>query len=251
MNLSSPINATIADPSTIVTINDDDTPANTGAPSAPLQVGAIESDSQVTVSWSAPGSTGGNPIGGYTAISTPGNRTCTTTGSLYCTVTGLTDGTHYNFTVTAHNPLGTGPGSAPSNIATPCAVAGTGTMTTPTAAVSVGATGRAIVFTYTPACDMVNGAVNITVPSGWSPPSTNPNDAGYSIPNTGSLLVSGSVITVTGVSRNAGQTLTIVYGSKAGGGPALLLPRRLGVRLGRPGSAQPAAGRRRASPALR
>jgi hypothetical protein len=102
------------------------------APGAPTGVSAIAGDGQATVSWSAPASDGGSPITAYTATSSPGAKTCTwTTGPLSCTVTGLTNGTAYTFTVTATNDLGTGSPSAASTPVTPTESASTYTGLTP------------------------------------------------------------------------------------------------------------------------
>jgi len=65
----------------------------------------------------------GGPITGYTATAVEDNsKTCTTTGSLSCIVTGLTNGTPYTFTVTATNSMGAGVPSDPSAAVTPIAV---------------------------------------------------------------------------------------------------------------------------------
>ena len=88
-------------------------------PGAPRSVAATAGDGSADVSWSAPSSDGGSAITGYTATSSPGAKTCTTTTDLDCTVAGLTDGTLYTFTVKATNPAGTGPSSALSNAIVP------------------------------------------------------------------------------------------------------------------------------------
>ncbi|MFM7819584.1 MAG: fibronectin type III domain-containing protein, partial [Actinomycetota bacterium] len=91
------------------------------APTAPLNVRASAGDSSATINWLAPSSNGYSAITGYTATSSPGAKTCTTTGSLSCVVRGLTNGTSYTFTVTATNAIGTSVPSSPSEAVVPAA----------------------------------------------------------------------------------------------------------------------------------
>ena len=88
----------------------------------PTNVVALPGNAALSVSWSAPTTTGSSPITHYTATATPGGATCTwTTGPLACAITGLTNGTSYTVKVTATNAQGTGPASAASAPATPSA----------------------------------------------------------------------------------------------------------------------------------
>lgn len=87
-------------------------------PEAPKSVTAIPGDSQATVSFAPPDSNGGSAITTYTVISNPGAMLALGNASPI-TMTGLTNGTTYTFTVTATNLAGTSPESAPSNSVTP------------------------------------------------------------------------------------------------------------------------------------
>jgi outer membrane protein assembly factor BamB len=99
-------------------------PAAPTAPSKPTGVTATAASGSVSVSWSAPRVSGGSAITGYAVSSSPASAGCSTTGALFCTVTGLTIGQTYSFTVTATSSIGT---SDPSDPSTPILVSGPAT----------------------------------------------------------------------------------------------------------------------------
>ncbi len=93
-------------------------------PGAPTGVTAAAGNASAAVGWTAPGN-GGSPISGYTVTANPGGATASVGGATTsATVSGLTNGTSYTFTVYATNAIGNGPNSTPSAAVTPSASAG-------------------------------------------------------------------------------------------------------------------------------
>lgn len=86
-------------------------------PNAPTNVTAVGGNTQVTVSFTAPANVGGGAITSYTVVSSGGQYATGTSSPI--TVTGLTNGTSYTFTVYATNTYGPGQRSAASNSVTP------------------------------------------------------------------------------------------------------------------------------------
>lgn len=95
-----------------------------GAPT--IGTATATSATTATVSYTAPASNGGSVITSYTATSNPSGITGTLSqaGSGTITVSGLTGGTSYTFTVTATNGVGTSAASAASNSITTFLVIG-------------------------------------------------------------------------------------------------------------------------------
>lgn len=90
-------------------------------PGAPLNVTAAAGDKNAVVSFNPPMNNGGSSILSYIVTSSPGGVVSSGSSSPI-TVTGLTNGVSYTFTVKAVNSAGTGPASAPSAPVTPKAV---------------------------------------------------------------------------------------------------------------------------------
>lgn len=97
------------------------------APGAPTVGTATRGNASASVAFTAPASNGGSMITGYTVTSSPGGLTGTGSSSPI-TISGLSNGTAYTFTVTATNAVGTGSASSASNSVTPATVP---TVTTP------------------------------------------------------------------------------------------------------------------------
>jgi hypothetical protein len=94
---------------------------------------------------------------------------------------------------------------------------GSGTLTTPTTDVSAGSTGNTIHFTYTADSGGIqNGVVVLTVPPGWSAPSTSSANPGYTTSSAGNVATSGRKITVSGLTVGGGGTFLITYGASSG-----------------------------------
>lgn len=92
-------------------------------PGAPTSVTATAGNASASVTFTAPANTGYPTSLTYTVTSSPGSFTGTGSASPI-TVSGLTNGTAYTFTVTATNAAGTGAASAASNSVTPSSIPG-------------------------------------------------------------------------------------------------------------------------------
>jgi hypothetical protein len=164
------------------------------APGAPTITGVASGDEQVTVSFTAPSSNGGSVITSYTATSSPGGFTGTVaqSGDGTITVTGLTNGTGYTFTVTATNTIGTSAASAASSSLTPLGAPSSPTIT------GVASGDEQVIVSFT--APSSNGGSAITSYTATSSP------GGL----TGTVSQSGSgSITVSGLTNGTGYTLTV------------------------------------------
>ena len=87
-------------------------------PGMPSNVTAVAGNGNAIVSFTPPTDGGGSPITAYVVTASPGGLTATGLGSPI-TISGLTNGTAYTFTVAATNATGTSKSSAASSAVTP------------------------------------------------------------------------------------------------------------------------------------
>ena len=117
-NVSTPLGTATQDGTITVSITSDpEIVVAATKPNAPTSISATSNGNQQSViSWSAPSSTGGSAISGYTVTANTG-ATCTSV-STSCTISSLSNGTPYSFTVTATNSVGTSEASLSASATT-------------------------------------------------------------------------------------------------------------------------------------
>jgi hypothetical protein len=162
------------------------------------------------------GSTSGNPAGVATSPS------AAETSNFAITQRSTGGGTLTSISSNPHNVTVTPPDGQGTCVVAPTSVA-TSTQTTQTFTCTIGAAG------------LVGGAIEITVPSGWTAPQTAVNtnagftDLGSGTASTqGTVSTSGQVITVSGITGTTGQTVIVRYGSTAGGAGGQAVSRSTG-----------------------
>ncbi|HVG08307.1 MAG TPA: fibronectin type III domain-containing protein [Thermoanaerobaculia bacterium] len=178
------------------------TPAT--VPDIVIGVQAAGSDATATVTWTPPASDGGSSITGYSVYTYPGGqRMDVGAAAVQATVTGLTNGKIYRFSVRAANALGRGPESIPSNDVIPAGLPGA-------------PTGVLAVF---------NGAASVQV--SWLAPASNGGTAitGYTVTSTpaGTTVTAAAgagAATVSGLTLGTAYTFRVTAINRVGSGPA-------------------------------
>ncbi len=170
-------------------------------PGPPTSVTATAGNTQASVSFTPPSSDGGSGIIFYTVTSSPGGITASGPASPL-TITGLTNGTTYTFTVTATNGVGTGPASDPSN------------NVTPTASVTLTVTGAPGTAGGTIAD---SGAISCNISSNGSTSGTCSEilAVGSPVTLTATPDVTGSSVSWSGCSVSTGDTCDITVNANA------------------------------------
>ena len=172
-------------------------------PDAPTAVVATAGNAQASVTFAAPANNGGSAITGYAVTSHPAGGTDSNAGSTATThtVIGLSNGTPYNFTVTASNIIGTGTPSAASNTVTPSSA--------PSAPVLVSAVSRKVHFSVGPP---TSGPVTYDMPLSavTTSPTTEPRiGPAQTIVFTFNKTVNGATVTITeGIAVSGGPTFS-------------------------------------------
>jgi hypothetical protein len=189
-------------------------------PGAPGIGQPVRGDRSAVVRWTAPAVTGGTPITGYTVGVHRGTTLVRTVPAgpraTSLTVTGLTNGTQYTFSVIAANAVGPGPASARSAVVTPATRPGAPAIGKPTAG-----NGSAVVRWAAPA---VTGGAPVT---GYAVRAYR----GTTLVRTVAAGPRATSVTVTGLTNGTPYTFTVTAANAVGPGPAsarsaVVTPRR-------------------------
>ena len=155
-------------------------------PGPPTGVTATAGNASATVSFSAPLSNGGFTITSYTVTSSDG-QTVSVTQSKSATVTGLTNGSDYTFTVKANSSFGTSTLSAPSNSVTPATTPDAPTIDS---VITTAGVGGSATITYT--APLSNGGSTITSYTATS----DPDGITATVNQSGSGIISVTGLTI-------------------------------------------------------
>ncbi|WP_271190411.1 fibronectin type III domain-containing protein, partial [Dactylosporangium matsuzakiense] len=186
--------------------------AVSGPPDAPTLIVATPGNAAATVTWTAPLTTRAG-VTSYTVTAAPGGATCTSSG-VSCTVTGLTAGTAYTFTVVATGPGGSSPAGGPSSQVRP------GPPDAPTAVTAAPGSGGAV--------------VSWTAPAG-----TGAGVAGYTVtasPGGATCTTILTTCTVSGLSDGTAYTFTAVANGVGATGSSIASDPSAAVTPGAPGA---------------
>ncbi|MFL6064419.1 MAG: fibronectin type III domain-containing protein [Friedmanniella sp.] len=203
-------------------------PATPTAPGAPGIGTATAGNTTATVNWTAPATTGGAAITGYSVRTFSGTTLVKTTpvGAVTSTsITGLTNGTAYTFDVAATNSAGTGTFSAKSGAVTP---AGAAAGTTRTVTLNPTADTMALQGTATVASGT---ATSLNVDSAMTTGTTNTRASSYLKFNV-PALAAGETIT--------GASLSLQTTNGTNEGPAIWKTATTWTESGLTWNAQPA-----------
>jgi polysaccharide biosynthesis protein PslG len=100
-----------------------------------------------------------------------------------------------------------------------------GSLTATPATVLGGSSGNTLTLRYSAAMRIQKAAVKISVPDGWSAPSKSGVAPGYVTASAGAVSITDRTILVSGFNfGQKGGTITVTFGSKAGGGPGAASP---------------------------
>ena len=166
---------------------------------------------QASVSWTAPSSTGASAITGYTVTPQGGPVQVAAVNATASpvTITGLSGGSAYTFTVVANNSYGSGPASSPSASKTPT---GNAVPTVPTSVTATPGNTQAVVNWGVPTSNGGSAITSYTVtPYIGSAPGTPKPVTGSPPPTT---------TTMTGLANGTQYTFKVYASNAVGPGPA-------------------------------